>query len=58
MLFFLLSLGYNPIKISSFFTMRQHLDALSLGAAQPYHNQYNLELQRRRQLDLVALSPA
>jgi hypothetical protein len=25
--------------------MQQHLDALILGAAQPYHIQYNLELQ-------------
>jgi hypothetical protein len=44
MIFCLLSLGYEPIKLSVFFTMQQHLDALSSGAAQPYHNQYNLEL--------------
>jgi hypothetical protein len=38
--------------------MRQHLDALILGAAQPDHSQYNLELQRHRQHDLAALLPA
>jgi hypothetical protein len=48
MIFCLLSLGYEPTKISDFFMMRQHLDALGLGAAQPYNNQYKLELQRHR----------
>jgi hypothetical protein len=36
--------------------MRQHLDALILGAAQPYHSQYNLELQRHRQYDSAPTS--
>jgi hypothetical protein len=41
----LLSLGYKLTRISNFFTMRQHLDAPILGAVQPYHNEYNLELR-------------
>jgi hypothetical protein len=39
-----MSLGYKPAQISDFFMMRQYLDALSSGAAQPYYGQYNLEL--------------
>jgi hypothetical protein len=38
--------------------MRQHLISSSLGAAQPYHNKYNFELQRHRQHDLAASSLA
>jgi hypothetical protein len=50
----LLSLGYEPTRISDFFTMPQHLNALSSGVVQPYHNQYNHELQRHCQHDSVA----
>jgi hypothetical protein len=53
---FLLSLGYKPTLISEFFTMRQHHDALISGVAQPYHSQYNLELQCHRQHDSIATS--
>jgi hypothetical protein len=56
MIFCLLSPGYKPTQISDFFTMRQHIDALSSGDAQLYHSQYNLKLQRHHQHDSVALS--
>jgi hypothetical protein len=55
---FLLSLSYKLTRISDFFTMRQHLDALISGVVQPYHNQYNIDLQCHRQHDSVALSLA
>jgi hypothetical protein len=54
----LLSLSYKLTRISDFFTMRQHLDVPILGAAQPYHNHYNLELQCHRQHDSIVLSLA
>jgi hypothetical protein len=38
MIFCLLSLGYEPTRISDFFMMREHLDALNSGVAQPYHS--------------------
>jgi hypothetical protein len=57
MIFCLLSLDYETTWISDFFTMRQHLDALSSGVARPYHNQYNLELQRHCRYDSAVLSP-
>jgi hypothetical protein len=55
---YLLSLGYKPTWISDFFMMWQLLDAPILGAAQPYHSQYNLELQCHHQHDSTALLPA
>jgi hypothetical protein len=58
MIFCQLSLGYEPTQISDFFTLRQHFDAPSSGAAQPYHSQHNLELRRHHQHDSTALSPA
>jgi hypothetical protein len=36
----------NPTQ--SDFTLQQHLDALSSGAAQPYHGHYNHELRHYR----------
>jgi hypothetical protein len=51
----LLSLSYKVTRIFNFFTMRQHLGALISGFVQPYHNNYNLELQCRHQHDSVAL---
>jgi hypothetical protein len=40
----LLSLGYKLTRIFKLLTVRQHLDALISGPAQPYHSRYNPEL--------------